>query len=221
MSIKQEFEVECLDPTDFSTKENLTFEWDIATNFKFVAHRSLMVYQKNKRKGNHSTKTRSQVSGGGRKPWKQKGTGRARAGSNRSPLWRGGGVIFGPKPQKFSLKLNRKEKSITIRTLLHSTRDNLIILENLSCFEDLKKTKDFLETLQNLVQSNSISQKNLTLKDKYLILADTEKSYLSLRKTTKNLKNICLVQQQNLNVPLLCKPNQKIILTGIFLRTVR
>jgi len=218
MSIKQEFSVKCIEPVNFSPKEELTFEWDIATNFKFVAHRSLMVYKKNQRQGSHNTKTRSEVRGGGKKPWKQKGTGRARAGSNRSPLWRGGGVIFGPKPKTYNLKLNRKEKHITIRTLLHSSRENLIVIENFSCFENLNKTKDFLSIFEKLI--NSLNQKHLNLETRYLILAD-ENSYISLRRTTKNLKNINLIQQNNLNVPLLCKSDQKIILTRTFLENVK
>lgn len=219
MSIKQEFTVKCLEPMDFSNRGELTIEWDVATNFKFVAHRSLMVYQKNKRTGNHSTKTRSEVRGGGKKPWKQKGTGRARAGSNRSPLWRGGGVIFGPRPHGYNLKLNQKEKHITIRTLLHSTRENLIVLENLSCFTNLQKTKEFLDVLKKLIRAQGLEE--LTLKNNYLILADTPDSYFSLKKTTKNLKNIRLIQQENLNVPLLCRSDQKIILTKAFLENVR
>lgn len=219
MSIKQEVNVQCLAPMDFSPQEELKFEWDVATNFKFVAHRSLMTYQKNKRQGTHSTKTRSEIRGGGRKPWKQKGTGRARAGSNRSPLWRGGGVIFGPKPRVLDLKLNRKEKHITIRTLLHSTQKNLIVLENLSCFTNLLKTKEFLTVLQKLNTVLDLNNSSKTMK--YLILADTPESYASLKRTTKNLKNIRLIQQENLNVPLLCKADQKIILAKSFLETVK
>jgi large subunit ribosomal protein L4 len=77
-----------------------------------IVHRALVRQMNNARQGTVSTKTRAEVSGGGRKPWRQKGTGRARAGSNRSPLWRGGGVIFGPKPRDYSVKMNRKERRL-------------------------------------------------------------------------------------------------------------
>ena len=74
----------------------------------YLVHKDLLRHSNSQRQGTVSTKTRSEVRGGGRKPWRQKGTGRARAGSNRSPLWKGGGVIFGPKPKTVSLKLNKK-----------------------------------------------------------------------------------------------------------------
>ena len=80
----------------------------------YLLHQDLLRHQNSQRQGTVSTKTRSQVRGGGRKPWKQKGTGRARAGSNRSPLWKGGGVIFGPKPKVVSIKLNKKERKLAL-----------------------------------------------------------------------------------------------------------
>jgi large subunit ribosomal protein L4 len=85
-------------------------------NASHIVHRALVRQMNNARQGTLSTKTRAEVRGGGRKPWRQKGTGRARAGSSRSPLWRGGGVIFGPKPRDFSLKMNRKERRLALRT---------------------------------------------------------------------------------------------------------
>lgn len=92
---------------------------------KHLIHRVVVSHLAAARQGNASTKTRSEVRGGGRKPWRQKGTGRARAGSIRSPLWRGGGVIFGPKPRDFEVKVNRKEKRLALRTALISQADNL------------------------------------------------------------------------------------------------
>lgn len=89
-----------------------------------IVHRALVRQMANARQGTVSTKTRAEVRGGGRKPWRQKGTGRARAGSNRSPLWRGGGVIFGPKPRDYSLKMNRKERRLALRTALQSRVDD-------------------------------------------------------------------------------------------------
>ena len=76
-------------------------------NAAHIVHRAIVRQMHNSRQGTLSTKTRAEVRGGGRKPWRQKGTGRARAGSNRSPLWRGGGVMFGPKPRDFDVKMNR------------------------------------------------------------------------------------------------------------------
>ena len=102
---------------------------------------------------------------------------------------------------------------------MHSTRENLIVLENLSCFTNLQKTKEFLNVLKKLINKESF--KELTLKNNYLILADTSDSYFSLKKTTKNLKNVRLIQQENLNVPLLCRSDQKIILTKAFLENVK
>jgi large subunit ribosomal protein L4 len=91
-----------------------------------IVHRALVRQLANARQGNASTKTRAEVRGGGRKPWRQKGTGRARAGSIRSPLWRGGGVIFGPKPRDYETKMNRKERRLALRTVLFSRSEDLI-----------------------------------------------------------------------------------------------
>lgn len=91
----------------------------------YLIHKDILRHQINQKQGTVSTKTRGEVRGGGRKPWRQKGTGRARAGSNRSPLWKGGGVIFGPKPKKINLKINQKERQLAIRTLLYNKRKNI------------------------------------------------------------------------------------------------
>ncbi|MEM1281882.1 MAG: 50S ribosomal protein L4, partial [Cyanobacteria bacterium P01_H01_bin.152] len=90
-------------------KASIDFEVAKPESAAHILHRSLVRQMNNARQGTLSTKTRAEVRGGGKKPWRQKGTGRARAGSSRSPLWRGGGVIFGPKPRDFSTKMNRKE----------------------------------------------------------------------------------------------------------------
>ena len=97
----------------------------------YLLHKDLLRHYSSQRQGTTSTKTRSEVRGGGRKPWRQKGTGRARAGSNRSPLWKGGGVIFGPKPKQSTLKLNKKERKLALQTLLYSKRNDILVLENL------------------------------------------------------------------------------------------
>jgi large subunit ribosomal protein L4 len=88
----------------------------------YLLHKDLLRHMNSKKQGTVSTKTRSEVRGGGRKPWKQKGTGRARAGSSRSPLWKGGGVIFGPKPKTINLKLNKKERRLALQTLLYNKK---------------------------------------------------------------------------------------------------
>lgn len=106
-------------------------------------------YRANQRKGNAATKTRGEVSGGGRKPWRQKGTGRARAGSIRSPLWRHGGVIFGPHPRDFSSKLPTKMKNLALRYVLSQKvqEDNFIVLDKLNI--EKPKTREFIKILSN------------------------------------------------------------------------
>merc|ERR1712153_281954 len=98
-------------------------------NANYLIHKDILRHQISKKQGTASTKTRSEVRGGGRKPWKQKGTGRARAGSNRSPLWKGGGVIFGPKPKTMQHKLNKKEFQLALRTLLYNKKNNLFVFD--------------------------------------------------------------------------------------------
>ena len=98
----------------------------------YLVHKDILRHQMSQKQGTVSTKTRKEVKGGGQKPWRQKGTGRARAGSNRSPLWKGGGVTFGPKPKKINLKLNKKEKKLALQTLLYNKRKNSWIINNLS-----------------------------------------------------------------------------------------
>ena len=111
----------------------------------YLVHKDLLRHSNSQRQGTVSTKTRSEVRGGGKKPWRQKGTGRARAGSNRSPLWKGGGVIFGPKPKTVSLKLNKKERRLALQTLLYNKKNNILIIENLENEIKESKTKNFLK----------------------------------------------------------------------------
>ncbi|MGD1804518.1 50S ribosomal protein L4 [Dapis sp. BLCC M126] len=112
-----------------------------------VVHRSLRLQMANNRQGTASTKTRSEVRGGGRKPWRQKGTGRARAGSIRSPLWRGGGVIFGPKPRDYSHKLNRKEKRLALSTAFQSRSEDLTVIEDFAEQFTKPKTKELMQAI--------------------------------------------------------------------------
>ena len=109
-------------PTN-ETLNTQSFSLDVADKAKYVVHRAVKTAKANNVQLTRSTKTRSEVRGGGRKPWKQKGTGRARAGSSRSPLWRGGGVIFGPKPKVVTHKLNKKEFQLALRTLLFNKKE--------------------------------------------------------------------------------------------------
>ncbi len=114
---------------------------------KSIVHRALVRQLTNSRQGTVSTKTRAEVRGGGRKPWRQKGTGRARAGSIRSPLWRGGGVIFGPKPKDYNLKMNRKERRLALRTALISRSEDIVVVENFAGQLERPKTKDMISAL--------------------------------------------------------------------------
>ncbi len=115
-----------------------------------VVHSAVVAYMANQRQGTHATKTRAMVSGGGRKPWRQKHTGRARHGSIRSPLWRKGGIVFGPQPRDYYIKLPKKMKETALfKALTLKYRDNEILL--LDKLELLRpKTKDLMEILKNL-----------------------------------------------------------------------
>ncbi|MFP4653970.1 MAG: 50S ribosomal protein L4, partial [Phormidium sp.] len=113
-----------------------------------IVHRALVRQMTNARQGTASSKTRAEVRGGGRKPWRQKGTGRARAGSIRSPLWRGGGVIFGPKPRDYNLKMNRKERRLALRTAFQSRCEDLIVVEEFAEEFPRPKTQDLAAALK-------------------------------------------------------------------------
>ena len=114
-----------------------------------LVHQSVRAEQAARRRGTAATKTRGLVSGGGAKPWRQKGTGRARAGSSRSPIWTGGGTVFGPKPRSYTFKVNRKEQRAALRSALslHADRGSLAILDA-SAF-DAPKTRRALELLDD------------------------------------------------------------------------
>ncbi len=115
-----------------------------------VMHMAVVQYLANQRQGTQSAKTRAEVRGGGRKPWRQKGTGRARQGSIRAPQWKGGGVVFAPKPRDYSFKLNKKVKRLALKSALSSrVFDNkIIVLDNLAL--DAIKTKEMKKVLENL-----------------------------------------------------------------------
>jgi len=175
----------------------------------YLLHKDLLRHSSSKMQGTVSTKTRSEVRGGGCKPWKQKGTGRARAGSNRSPLWKGGGVIFGPKPKKISLKLNKKERQLALQTLLYNKKNNIVIIENLESEITEPKTKNFLKICKDC--SIDLNQK---------ILLVVSKKTIPLKLSTQNLKNVELISASNLNTMSLLKAKQ-IILTPLAINYIK
>ncbi len=154
-----------------------------------VVHRALVRQLANQRQGNASTKTRAEVRGGGRKPWRQKGTGRARAGSIRSPLWRGGGVIFGPKPRDYTLKMNRKERRLALRTAFQSRIADLIVVEDFAAELSRPKTREMVQALTRWGVEPD--------KKVLIIMAErNETVYLSAR----NIEKLRLISANNLNV---------------------
>ena len=201
--------------TPFDTNGNqLDVNHEITLNVSetagnYLLHRDLLRHTSSQRQGTVSTKTRSEVRGGGRKPWQQKGTGRARAGSNRSPLWKGGGVIFGPKPKTSLLKLNKKERQLALRTLLYNKKNNILIIEDLETETIEPKTKSFLKICQNC---------SINLNQKILIIVSKKTTPLKL--ATRNLKNVELISASNLNTFSLLKAKQ-IILTPLAINDIK
>ena len=121
-----------------------------------LVHLAVVSQLANNRQGTQSAKTRSEVSGGGRKPWRQKGTGHARQGSTRSPQWTGGGIVFAPKPRDYSFKMNKKEKRIALLSALSSkvADSKIVVLDEFNL--DEIKTKKFVEVLNNLKVSKAL-----------------------------------------------------------------
>lgn len=152
---------------------------------KHVLYLSVVRQLANARAGTASTLTRSEVSGGGKKPWKQKGTGRARAGSIRSPLWKGGGVIFGPKPRDYTKDMPKKVRKLALRSALSSDLNKIIILSG-----DLvssHKTTEFVKLLEKLNLNKEEFKKVL------LVVGDNDKVRLSAR----NLTNVKVVYPEH------------------------
>jgi len=175
----------------------------------YLLHKDIIRHSSSQTQGTTSTKTRSEVRGGGRKPWRQKGTGRARAGSNRSPLWKGGGVIFGPKPKKVYLKLNKKERQLALQTLLYNKKNNIVLIENLENGIAQPKTKDFLRICQDC---------KIDLDQKVLVIVS--KKTIPLKLSTQNLKNVELILASNINTLSLLKAKQ-IILTPLAINDMK
>lgn len=133
-----------------------------------LVHQAVVLQLANKRQGTQSAKTRSEVNGGGRKPWRQKGTGHARQGSTRSPQWTGGGIVFAPKPRDYSFKMNKKEKNLALKSVLTTkvAENKFIVVDGLN-FDEIK-TKNMVNVLKNLEVKKALvvtddDNKNVTL----------------------------------------------------------
>ena len=154
-----------------------------------VMHLALRRQLNNARSGNACTKTRAEVSGGGRKPWKQKGTGRARAGSLRSPLFAGGGVIFGPKPRSYAFNMPQKARKLALKSALSAKESQLVIVKDFSTISE-PKTKLMVSAL-----------KSLNVSGKVLIVANfTADENKNLELSARNIPSIKLLLPNNLNV---------------------
>ena len=210
MTVQKFVKYTSLDINGQVLKDEHKLELNILENSgNYLIHKDILRHQSSLRQGTVSTKTKSEVSGGGRKPWRQKGTGRARAGSNRSPLWRGGGVIFGPKPRQFSLKVNKKEKNLALQTLLYNKRNNISIINDLENVFTVPKTKTFVTICKNC---------GIKLDEKVLIIVLTKTD--SLKLATRNLKNVELISSSNLNTLRLLKAKQ-ILLTPLAVNNIK
>jgi len=137
--------------------------------------------------GTHAVKNRSAVSGGGKKPWRQKGTGRARQGTIRAPQWRGGGIVFGPTPRSYSYKLPKKVRRLAIKSVLSEkvASNNFVVVDALNF--DAPKTKEFKQVLENL-----------SIDSKVLVVVEAENKFASL--SGRNLSNVTVVTSDNVTV---------------------
>jgi len=168
-----------------------------------AVHDTVVAYQAAQRMGTASTKTMGEVAGSGKKPWRQKGTGRARAGSFASPLWRGGGVVFGPKPRDFSKKVSRKTKQLALRKALTERlkAGDVVLVDDLKL--ESSKTKDFVNVLSAL-----------ELKGSALIVAQTTDKNLSL--ASRNVPNVALTTSDSLNTYDVLRPDKLVFTKGAF-----
>ncbi len=164
-----------------------------------VVHSVLVNYLANQRQGTQSTKTRAEVRGGGRKPWKQKGTGRARQGSIRAPQWIKGGIALGPKPRSYKYRVNRKERQLAIKSLLSSKvlENDLVVVDKFD-FKEIK-TKQMADAM-----------KNLKVEEKALIVLPASNEVV--QKSARNLANVGTSSVNTINVYDLLK-YKKLVLT--------
>jgi large subunit ribosomal protein L4 len=154
-----------------------------------LLHRAVVRQLANARQGTASTLTRAEVAGGGRKPYKQKGTGRARQGSIRTPLRPGGGIIFGPKPRSYELAMNRKERRLALRTALMSRTDDIVVVKGFGSELTAPKTREITAALQRLgIEAGS----------KVLLVLDGASEAVKL--SVRNLEKVKLIAADQLNV---------------------
>ena len=165
-----------------------------------VMHLALKRQLNNARQGSHNTKTRAEVSGGGRKPWKQKGTGRARAGSIRSPLFAGGGVSFGPKPRDYATNLPQKARKLALRSALSAKLEAMTVVKDFSELTDVKT-----KAMANILKDLKVSGKILVIAD---LKADENKN---LEMSARNIASVKLLYPSNLNVKDLIEANSIVI----------
>ena len=151
-----------------------------------LVHKAVVTQLANKRQGTQSAKTRSEVSGGGKKPWRQKGTGHARQGSIRAPQWKGGGVVFAPTPRDYSFKLNKKEKRAALKSVLTSKVEEgkFIVLDDLRL--DEIKTKKFVQVMNNLKLEKAL-----------VVLNDMDTNVIA---SARNIPTVKTAQTNELNV---------------------
>lgn len=173
---------------------------------KYLVHQAVKRHLANRRRGTASTKNRSEVRGGGAKPWKQKGTGRARAGTNSSPIWVGGGIVFGPTPRDYSFSLPKKMKVAALKSALSDKLENkeIIIIDKLSLKEN--KTSKMVEIL-----------KNLQAFKKPLIITEKEDNIIAL--SVRNIKGVQVLPVSKINTYDLIN-HKKIIITKKALKKI-
>ncbi|QVL52519.1 MAG: 50S ribosomal protein L4 [Cyanobium sp. M30B3] len=165
-----------------------------------LVHRAVVRQLAHARQGTASTLTRAEVAGGGRKPYKQKGTGRARQGSIRTPLRPGGGVVFGPKPRSYTLAMNRKERRLALRTALMSRINDLVVVKGFGSGLDTPKTRDIVAGLGRL---------GIQPQAKVLVVLDNPSEVV--RKSVRNLEKVKLIAADQLNVFDLLHANSLVV----------
>ena len=200
MAAKQEikYKVRKIDGTEGA--EGIISLNSLEQGARYLVHRAVTAQSNKKRQGTVSTKTRSEVAGGGKKPWKQKGTGNARSGSSNSPLWTGGGIAFGPKPRSYGKKINVKERRLAITTALHYNFSKVTVVDNLA--QNAVSTKSALQNLSPVMDFSSP-------KEKKLIITDEHDKNLAL--SVRNIKNLKLTAANAINVIDLLEPDQILV----------